>query len=47
MIGKTSRAIEKKVDIDHLRSLLQDHPRDLLLFEIAINTGAPMVHILK
>ncbi len=41
-----ARAIEKMEDIAHLRSILENRPRDLLLFEMAIETGAPVVHLL-
>ena len=42
----SAKAIESKEDIERLRSLLEDRPRDLLLFEMAIETGAPVAHLL-
>ena len=41
------KPIENKKYIERVRSLLVNKPRDLLLFDLAIQTGTPMQHLLR
>ena len=47
MIRRSDKAIETREEWDRISSVLRDHPRDLLLFQLAIQLGVPVQHLLQ
>ncbi len=47
MSRRSGRAIETREEWDRICSVLRDHPRDLLLFQLVVQLGVPVQHLLQ
>ena len=46
-LGESPKPLETESQINQIRAYLNDRPRDLLLFELSIQTGIPMKRLLS